>query len=159
MKSLKTAVAALLLLTATANISAQITKVDKKYGVPGWAPTAPATVKYYYLPDIKTYYDVPAQRYIYNRNGTWTRSATLPAVYNGYDLRRGQTVYLTDYRGNTPYVLYKEHKVKFKGRAWKPNGKDNGLHKGQYKNGNNGHGNKSSQGNKGNHKGKGHGKK
>ncbi len=154
MKNLKTFILGLVFLATAAN--AQIVKVDRQYGgtTPTWAPkTAPATVKYYYLPDIKTYYDVPAKRYIYNNNGTWTRSSSLPSVYRGYDLTTSRPVYLTNYRGNTPYVLYKEHSVKFKGRAWKPNGKDNGLHKGQYKNGNNGH-----AAAKANGKGNGHGK-
>jgi hypothetical protein len=116
--------------------NAQIVKVNNTYGPkpPTWAPKAPTTVKYYYLPDIQTYYDVPAQRYIYYNNGTWTRTAALPAYYRGYDLKNGKTVYLTDYKGNTPYVLFKEHKVKYKGNGqWKRNGHDNGLHKGQYK--------------------------
>lgn len=122
----------IILLFSLTTASAQVTI---QYGTrPVWAPNAPATVKYYYLPDIETYYDVPARRYIYMNNGTWVRTAALPAYYRGYDLRGGRTVYLSDYRGNTPYVLFKEHKVKYKGNGkWKPNGRDNGLHKGHYK--------------------------
>jgi hypothetical protein len=48
---------------------------------PVWAPKAPVDVHYYYLPDIEVYYDVPARRYIYLRNGRWQRSATLPTYY------------------------------------------------------------------------------
>lgn len=123
-------IAVLLFLTASTN--AQIVKVDNHYGPPTWAPTAPTTVKYYYLPDIETYYDASAKTYISRRDGNWVRTSTLPTRYSAYDLSKGKTVYLTDYRGNTPYVLYKEHKVKYKGN-WKPNGHDNGHHKGQYK--------------------------
>lgn len=87
---------------------------------PVWAPKAPVDVHYYYLPDIEVYYDVPERRYIYLRNGRWQRSATLPTYYRGYDLYKGRTVYLTDYRGNKPYAYYKNHKVKYKGnRNWR----------------------------------------
>lgn len=134
MKNLSYYIIAMLFFLTT-NSNAQIVKVDRKYGAPAWAPAAPATVKYYYLPDIETYYDVPAQRYIYRKDGAWVRTAALPATYKTYNLRNGKTVYLTDYNGNTPYVLYKEHKVKYKGNGkWKRNGHDNGLHKGQHKN-------------------------
>ena len=123
----------IILLFVLSGARAQVS-VDLHYGPPTWAPSTPATVKYYYLPDIQTYYDVPAQRYIYLNNGTWTRTAALPAYYRGYDLRNGNTVYLSDYRGNTPYVLFKEHKVKYKGNGkWKRNGHDNGHHKGKNK--------------------------
>ncbi|MCF6132207.1 hypothetical protein [Flavobacterium wongokense] len=127
------------LLFAANSMNAQAEKVNHTYGPaqtkpPVWAPKAPTTVRYYYLPDIQTYYDASSQRYIYNNNGTWTRTAALPAYYRGYDLRNGNTVYLSDYKGNTPYVLFNEHKVKYKGNGkWKRNGHDNGLHKGQHK--------------------------
>lgn len=137
----------LLLLVAlflvTVSGQAQVS-VNVNIGTPPvWAPAAPVEVHYYYLPDIEVYYDVPARRYIYLRNGRWIRSAALPARYRGYDLYHGQTIYLTDYRGNAPYVYYKTHKVKYKGNhAWRNNG-------------NNGNGNGNGNGK---HKGKGHGK-
>ena len=116
-------------------VTAATAQVTIQYGTrPVWAPNAPATVKYYYLPDIETYYDVPAKRYLYLNHGTWVSTATLPTYYRGYNLRNGRTVYLSDYRGNTPYVLFKEHKVKYKGNGkWKANGHDNGNHNGQHK--------------------------
>ena len=104
---------------------------------PVWAPAAPVEVQYYYLPDIETYYDVPAQRYIYLRNGRWVRTAVLPNRYRGYDLYHGRTVYLRDYKGNEPYKYYSQHKDEYKGNGnWKKNGHDNGNHNGN----GNGHG-------------------
>ena len=145
MKSIKIAIAVMLAF-ATTGITAQIVKVDKTYGntsnvkvqaaaasAPVWAKAAPANVNYYYLPDINTYYDAPAKVYIYEREGKWVRTSALPARYRGYNLAAGRTVYLTDYRGNTPYTLYKVHKVKYKGKEWKRNGHDNGKHKGHHK--------------------------
>jgi hypothetical protein len=119
-------------LLFTIAMNGQVT-VGAHFAPPVWAPKAPPTVKYYYLPDIETYYDVPAKNYIYLSNGTWVRTTVLPASYKEYNLANSHPVYLTDYRGNTPYVLYKEHKVKYKKNGWKRNGNDNGLHKGQNK--------------------------
>ena len=160
MKSIKIVIVAILFFITT-GITAQA-KVNIQYGTPPvWAPAAPVKTQYYYLPDIETYYDVPAQRYIYLRNGSWVRTAALPVRYRGYDLYKGHTVYLTDYRGNSPYTYYKQHKVKYvANRKWKTNGHDNGNHYGNYKgnHGSNHYGNDKEKGNgKGN--GKGHGKK
>lgn len=80
---------------------------------PVWAPANPVQTQYYFLPDIDTYYDVPSQRFIYLRNGKWFRSAALPARYRGYNLKSGNVVYLTDYRGNSPYKYHKNHKIKY----------------------------------------------
>lgn len=115
-------------------------KVDKKYtkdipvGIvkkaPVWAKAAPVNVNYYYLPDIGTYYDVPAQRYIYLNNGSWVRTSALPARYKGYNLYNSNPVYLTDYKGNSPYTLYKVHKVKYKGKGrWKADNHNKKEHK------------------------------
>lgn len=133
MKTIKFTIAVVLFFI-TAGITAQA-KININLGTPPvWAPTAPVKVQYYYLPDIETYYDVPSKQYIYSNNGVWTRTASLPNRYRTYDLYKGRTVYLNDYRGNTPYLLYKEHRVKYAGnRNWKPNGHDNGNHYGNYK--------------------------
>ncbi len=158
MKTMKSLMLAILLLIAF-NTQAQIVKVDRQYGVikaPVWAPKAPATTRYYYLPDIQTYYDAPAQRYIYQSNGTWVRTANLPTRYRGYNLYKGQTVYLTDYKGNAPYTYYSKHKLKYAGKPWKANGHDNGNHYGQLK----GKGKPVGKSNgNGKAKAKGHGKK
>lgn len=147
------------LLTVAFNTQAQIaTKVDKDYGKsPAWAPKAPVKTQYYYLPDIQTYYDVPAKRYIYQKDGNWVRTSSLPIRYKGYDLYKGQTVYLTDYKGKTPYTYYKKHKVKYAGKPWKANGHDNGNHYGQLKNKNKGKGHGHVKHEKGDDHGKGHG--
>lgn len=140
MKATKLFLLAALFMVAV-NSQAQVS-VNVNIGTPPvWAPAAPVAVQYYYLPDIQVYYDVPAQRYIYLRNGSWFRSAALPSRYRGYDLYHGHTVYLTDYRGHRPYEFYKVHKGKYKGNGWKSNGHDNGNHGNGKGHGNgNGHG-------------------
>lgn len=121
------------------NSSAQVA-VGVHYGPPVWAPAAPVTVQYYYLPDIGVYYDAGARNYIYPRRGAWIRANALPSYYRGYNLHHSRPVYLTSYRGNRPYVLYKEHKVKYKGNGkWKgkvynnARGQKRGHHKEHHK--------------------------
>lgn len=127
MKTLKIIIAAILFV-ATTSLEAQVT-VGAHFGPPVWAPKAPATVQYYYLPDINTYYDASERRYIYMNNGAWVRTTTLPVRYKGYDLYTSRPVYLSDYKGNAPYKLYKVHKVKYKGNGWKRNGHGKGKRK------------------------------
>ncbi|WP_432670746.1 hypothetical protein [Flavobacterium sp. SM2513] len=137
MKTLKLLVFGLLFITST---QAQVT-VNVNLGTPPvWAPAKPVVTQYYYLPEIDTYYDVPAQRFIYIKKGKWVRAEKLPVRYSGYNLRNGKVIYLTDYRGSSPYVYHKKHKVKYVGKKYKPAKKahvkakhDNGKHKGHKK--------------------------
>jgi hypothetical protein len=124
---IKKIILAFALLVATLSSHAQVS-INVNIGAPPvWAPAAPSTVEYYYLPDIGVYYDVPARTYIYFGNGAWRRSTFLPARYRGYNLAQGHTVYLTDYHGRTPYALHQEHKLKYKGDyRWKEIEHNNG---------------------------------
>ena len=136
-----------MLLFISLSSQAQVS-VNVNLGTPPvWAP-APAErveTQYYYLPDIDAYYDVPSERFIYIKNGAWIRSTALPYQYRNYNLRGGNVVYLTDYRGNAPYSFHKNHimkypkKIKFK--------EVRGNNEGYYHDNSNGHGG-----------GKGHGK-
>ena len=102
-----------LLLFMASNIHAQVS-INVNFGTPPvWAPAERVETQYYYLPDVDAYYDVPAARFIYIRNGVWIRSTALPYRYRNYNLRGGNVVYLTDYRGNSPYTFHKNHLVKY----------------------------------------------
>jgi len=137
MKTLKLFVFGLLFIASS---QAQVS-INVNLGTPPvWAPAQVLSTQYYYLPDIDTYYDVPAQRFIYVRNGQWVRAEQLPYRYRGYNLQNGQVIYLTDYRGKSPYSYHKKHKVKYVGNKYRPakevyvNDKhDNGKHKGHGK--------------------------
>jgi hypothetical protein len=148
MKSIKVLIAGMLFFITT-GVTAQVA-VNVNLGTPPvWAPAAPVEVQYYYLPDIEVYYDVPAHRYVYLNNGVWIRSSNLPKRYRGYDLYHSRPVYLRGYKGNQPYVYYKQHKVKYKGNGkWNNGNKQKVVYShGQSKK--HGHG-------KGNSKGHGH---
>lgn len=154
MKNLKYVLFGILLLSFSYS-QAQVS-VNVNIGTPpAWGPAGYSDVRYYYLPDLETYYDVSTSNYVYLNNGKWIRTRSLPAVYRSYDLYSEYKVVLTDYRGDRPYDNFKSHRVKYaKGYKGKPqknigpkpgkgNNKewkdddhhDNGNHK------NNGHGN------------------
>jgi hypothetical protein len=60
---------------------------------------APADAQYYYIPEANAYYDVPARRYIVQRNGQWARYERL----DGYDPHNFHPQYI-DYRGAEPWT-------------------------------------------------------
>ena len=80
---------------------------------PPWGPMGYTEIRYYYLPDIEAYYDIESAVFIYYTGGIWVRRAYLPSRYSNYDLYGGYKVVISDYRGNTPYVHFKHHKVKY----------------------------------------------
>jgi hypothetical protein len=112
MKSIKILLFAFILVSIS-GLNAQV-RVNVNLGTPPvWAPSDRVQSQYYYLPEVDAYYDVPASRFIYLNNGNWIRSERLPKRYSGYNLKGGKVIYLTDYRGNSPYVYHKKHKVKY----------------------------------------------
>ncbi|NCP21721.1 MAG: hypothetical protein COS42_03800 [Flavobacteriales bacterium CG03_land_8_20_14_0_80_35_15] len=94
-------------------MQAQIS-VDIHFGTPPlWGPVEQPQVRYYYLPDVEAYYDLSSKRFIYFNGYRWVRSAYLPRAYRNYDLYNGYKVVMNDYRGNTPYIYFKEHQKKY----------------------------------------------
>ncbi|MGQ2982523.1 hypothetical protein [Flavobacterium sp.] len=112
MKTIKLILPVIAFITCTLS-QAQVSINVNLGNPPAWGPAGYTETRYYYLPDIYTYYDVGTREYIYTRNGTWVRTTALPVAYRNYDLYRGHKVVLTEYRGTTPYVFYKTHKVKY----------------------------------------------
>jgi hypothetical protein len=120
MKTLKL-IALGIVLFVTGSIHAQVSVSVNIGSPPPWGPAGYAEVEFYYLPDVHSYYDIRASQFIYFGNGRWIRSRYLPRQYRNYDLYSGYKVVLTDYRGNSPYIHYKNHKTKYyKGYKGKP---------------------------------------
>lgn len=134
MRTLKSLLFAMLLF-AFSNSHAQVSVNVNIGNPPVWAPE-PIQERYYYLPEIKTYYDLNTAQYVYINNGRWIRTATLPVVYRNYDLYHGQRVVVTSYRGNRPYYHYKGAKYIKKGPHgngnWKGHGHGNGHGHGKH---------------------------
>lgn len=64
------------------------------YTNPAWAPAYYPGVRYYYLPDIETYYDLANQDFVYLDNGQWVFSYDLPPMYSSYNLNTAFVVAL-----------------------------------------------------------------
>jgi len=80
---------------------------------PAWGPSGYNGVRYYYLPDIESYYDVQSSMFIYPSGNRWIHSRNLPARYRNYDLYHGYKVVMNDYRGNTPYIHHREYRTRY----------------------------------------------
>jgi hypothetical protein len=112
MKALKLIVAGMALLLAGA-VQAQVA-VNVNIGTPPlWGPVGYTEVRYYYLPDVESYYDIQAAMFICYVEGQWVHRANLPSRYKSYDLYDGYKVVLTDYYGNAPYINFTDHKTKY----------------------------------------------
>lgn len=152
MKTIQKFIVALLLVTA-GTAQAQVS-INVNIGkAPDWGPAGYTEVRYYYLPAMEMYYDINTANYIYLSNGAWVHATVLPAPYRTVNLYNTYKVVLTDYRGNTPYVYYKTHKVKYPKNYNPGHQKTVGVPPGHAKKAIAGHGVKV----KG-HGGKGHGK-
>ncbi len=89
--------------------------------LPDWGVAGQDNATYYYIPATETYYDVRKGEYVYQQEGKWVRTSTLPAAYKDYDLYSGYKVVLTDQ--NEPFADYDNIRVKYakdyKGEAQK----------------------------------------
>jgi hypothetical protein len=159
MKKLGIALILLMGIFANAQVSVNVNIGTQ----PNWGPQGNDDSRYYYLPDIDTYYDVNQSQFIYDNNGTWVRQNRLPSKYRQYDLYSGYKVVLNDYRGNTPYTYHTKHRTNYpkgyhgspqKNRGNKPEKSNNQNGKDKPKKGNSGKGN---SGNGNSNKDKGHG--
>lgn len=107
------AIGVIVILLLAGTIKAQVT-VNINVGTPPpWGPVGYTEVRYYYLPAVEAYYDVHTAMFIYYSRGAWLHRHELPGRYRNYDLYHGYKMVMHDYRGDTPYIHFKEHKVKY----------------------------------------------
>jgi len=107
---------------------------------PQWGPDGFADERYYYLPDIETYYDVQSSMFIFYNNGAWIHRRNLPQRFKNYDLYGGYKVVLNGYRGTTPYDHFNYYKKKY-GKGYRgvnqrnirdSHSKENSFHNNRY---------------------------
>lgn len=113
MKAFKIIIA-LTILFFTGSLRAQVSVNINVGSPPPWGPAGYTETRYYYLPDVESYYDVQTTNFIYYDGGGWVHRSHLPNHYHNYDLYNGYKVVMTDYHGNSPYIHFKDHKVKYK---------------------------------------------
>lgn len=112
MKTLKLFVVGLVLFFA-GSAKAQISVHVNLGSPPQWGPSGYSDVRYYYLPDVEAYYDVPSSMFIYYNGVSWIHRSSLPSRYRNYDLYNGYKVPMSDYRGNSPYSKFRQHKMQY----------------------------------------------
>jgi hypothetical protein len=79
--------------------------------LPDWGVAGNDKATYYYIPATETYYDVRKGEYVYQQDGKWVRTNTLPTAYKDYDLYSGYKVVLTD--DKEPFDNYEDMRVKY----------------------------------------------
>ncbi len=62
------------------------------YENPQWGPSYYAGTRYYYLPDIETYYDIYNREFIYLNRAQWIYSPYLPSIYPDFNLNNSFVV-------------------------------------------------------------------
>jgi len=112
MKKLKLFVFGLMLVFAV-SLQGQLSVRVNIGTPPSWGPAGYNGIRYYYLPDIESYYDVNNSMFIYYQGNRWIHSRNLPARYRNYDLYNGYKVVMNDYRGNRPYDNFRQYRIKY----------------------------------------------
>ena len=102
------------LFAKTANAQVQ---VNLNIGAqPDWGPVGYERADYYYIPDMDSYYDVPARQYVYYNNNGWIHSTNLPPAYSNYNIYNGYKVVVNKPKPWTNHNFYKTKYVGYKGR-------------------------------------------
>lgn len=70
-------------------------------------------MRYYYYPNLETYFDTQKGLYLSCEKGKWVSSEFLNLNNRGYSLKNGNFKMLQGYAGDEPYTLIKEHKLQF----------------------------------------------
>jgi hypothetical protein len=101
-----TMLAALIMLASAFTSRAQVSLSVHIGSPPVWAPAEYAhTTRYYYIPEIDSYYDAQNQGYYYNNGPSWVFSASLPGIYASYNIASLHHIRV-NYYGARPYTYF-----------------------------------------------------
>lgn len=78
---------------------------------PLWGPVGYDYVRYYYIPEIDVYYDVPRRRYTYYQGNRWITRASLPSRYRHVDMYKTYKVVVNQ---ADPWRKHSDMKRKYK---------------------------------------------
>lgn len=81
---------------------------------PAWAPREYAQhTRYYYIPEIDSYYDASRGGYYINEGPNWVFSAGLPDYYGSVDISSFHRYPVSGYNGDRPYVFYNRNRMNY----------------------------------------------
>lgn len=84
---------------------------------PDWVPREKLVVRYYYLPEIESYYDVSRRQFIYIENNRWVHRSSLPTKYRKYDLYKAPKIAK---KMDKPYKYFDNDRKKYHNMKKKP---------------------------------------
>lgn len=129
---------ALAMLASTFSSKAQVSLSVHIGTPPVWAPPAYAhTTRYYYIPEIDSYYDAQNQGYYYNNGPGWVFSASLPGIYASYNIASLHHIRV-NYYGARPYTYFASQRTVYVQRYHPVRYREVRQERGHYDNGNHG---------------------
>ncbi len=100
-----------ILFVFASNLSfSQIAEQNKKLDID---PETNCFLRYYYFPNLQSYFDLLKNEYIFKLNGEWQYAKELPQNYGGYSLYKGSRTFITDYDGEEPFLYIDLHKKQY----------------------------------------------
>jgi hypothetical protein len=131
-----TMLVALIMLASTFTSKAQVSLSVHIGSPPVWAPPAYAyTTRYYYIPEIDSYYDAQNHGYYYNNGPSWVFSASLPGIYASYNIGSLHHIRV-NYYGSRPYAYFEPQRTVYVQRYHPVRYRE--IERGHYDNGNHG---------------------
>ena len=70
-------------------------------------------LRYYYFPNLESYFDTQKRIYYYKEDGNWVTADEIPNGYRGYSLFNKIYVYINDYDDDNICQFVTIHKKKF----------------------------------------------
>ncbi|RYZ99213.1 MAG: hypothetical protein EOP47_17410 [Sphingobacteriaceae bacterium] len=116
MKKLLITTAIALSLFTIQKASAQVSLNINIGSQPAWGPVGYDHADYYYLPDIDSYYDVPARQYVVLENNVWVHRSTLPSQYRAYNPYKSYKVVVNEPNPWVRHTVIRNKYVTYKGR-------------------------------------------
>lgn len=102
-----------ILLIATSYTYSQEVKTDAVVKDEKQSTESTMKFRYYYYPNLKTYYDVFDDVYIYKEKDQWVKRKQMQANSRGYSMSNNVYVPLKDYLGEDPYQFIEQHQKDF----------------------------------------------
>jgi len=94
--------------SSMAQVALETVYVSKKK-----APKTEVVGRYYYYPNLESYFDTCSSEFIFKKNGEWIRSQAMPANYRGYSLYNNFFVLLPGFEEEEPYRNINNDKKKY----------------------------------------------